>query len=437
MITLTQLSQVLQTLLNNFAETAARQSGLVQRSSKLSGAKFVQTLVFGWLKNPRASLGELTQTAASLEVDISPQGLDQRFGPKAADCLKLVLEEAVQTMVAAEPVAVPLLARFNGVYLQDSSIVALPDALSEVWAGCGGSNGESAALKLSVRLEVCSGTMTGPELSPGREQDRSCAIQHELLPAGAMRVADLGYFSLKVFEELDEAGAYWLSRVRVGTVVLDEQEQEWELGAFLRAQGTDKVDVPIRLSREHKLPCRLLAERVPPQVAEQRRRRLRQEGRRKGRTPSKARLALADWTVYVTNAPVELVSLEEALVLGRVRWQVEMVFKLWKSQGQIDEWRSAKPWRILCEVYAKLLGMVIEHWVMLTGSWKYPDRSLLKAAQTVQSYAAMMAVAMVGVIDMEVVLEQIRRCLEAGCRIQRRRKHPAAFQLLLGEADVS
>jgi hypothetical protein len=35
--------------------------------------------------------------------------------------------------------------------------------------------------------------------------------------------------------------------------------------------------------------------------------------------------------------PTRLLALEEALEIGRVRWQIELLFTLWKSQGGIDE----------------------------------------------------------------------------------------------------
>jgi IS4 transposase len=90
-------------------------------------------------------------------------------------------------------------------------------------------------------------------------------------------------------------------------------------------------------------------------------------------------LAAADWTIYLTNVSSDRLTLQEALVLGRARWQIELLFKLWKRYGSIDESRSAHPWRILCELYAKLLAMVIQHWVLLTTCWRCPDRSLVKA----------------------------------------------------------
>ena len=74
-----------------------------------------------------------------------------------------------------------------------------------------------------------------------------------------------------------------------------------------------------------------------------------------------------------------------------MRWQIELLFKLWKSHGRVDESRSTKPWRILCEVYAKLLAMLVQHWVFLVSFWAYPDRSLTKAAQTVQKHALHLA----------------------------------------------
>ena len=105
--------------------------------------------------------------------------------------------------------------------------------------------------------------------------------------------------------------------------------------------------------------------------------------------------------------------------------------------GLIDEWRSKNPYRILCELYGKLIAMVIQHWLFLAGSWAYPDRSLMKAAETVQGAAFAIAMAMTGVIDLTVVIGEIGRCLDAGCRMNRRKKHPNTYQRLLGLQEAA
>jgi hypothetical protein len=120
-------------ILTTTADDTARTTRFVQRTSPLSGATFRQTLVFGFLGNPQATLEELTQTAAALGVAISPQALDQRFTVSAAACLHQVLLTAIARVITAEPVTIPLLQRFTAVYVQDSSTIVLPEVFATQW----------------------------------------------------------------------------------------------------------------------------------------------------------------------------------------------------------------------------------------------------------------------------------------------------------------
>jgi hypothetical protein len=433
MTTVPQLAQTLQGVFTTTADAAARATGFVQRRSKLSGAAFVQALVFGWLADPHASLAALAQAAATVGVAISPQGLDQRCTEAAAAFLEAVLGAAVQAVIAAEPVAIPLLQRFSAVVLLDCTSIVLPDALGLWWPGCGGSSAKhtQAALKVGVRFDLCNGALRGPLLFDGRTHESTTPIQRAPLPPRALRVADLGFFDLTAFAEVGAQDGYWLSRLHFGTAVYDADGRRWEVLALLAAQGPAQGDLPITLGAQQRLPARLLAVRVPQEVADQRRRRLRAAARDRGRAPSAARLAWCDWTLLVTNAPPALRTLREALVLARARWQIELLFKLWKSHGHIDESRSGKPWRVLCEVYAKLLAMVVQHWLLLTGCWAYPDRSLVKAAQTVRLHALHLASALACPAALEAAILVIHRCLAAGCRLNRRKQKPNTYQLLL------
>lgn len=436
MTTVPQLSQSLQTLFTRTADTLARQTGFVQRRSKLSGALFAQALVFGWLANAQASLENLAQAAAAVGVAISAQGLDQRLGEAAAAFLEALLGAAVQTMVAAEGVAIPLLQRFSAVVLLDSASLVLPDFLAPWWPGCGGSTAEhtQAALKIGLRYDLCRGHLVGPLLFDGRTHESTTPIQSAPLPPRALRLADLGFFDLEVLAQLGARDSYWLSRAHRTTAIYDDAGRRWEMLALLAAQGTAHVDLPISLGVEQRLPARLLAVRVPQEVADQRRRRRRAAARDRGRTPSAASLAWCAWTIFLTNVPPELLSLREALVLAKARWQVELLFKLWKSHGQIDESRSRKPWRVLTEVVAKLLAMLVQHWLVLTGCWAYPDRSLVKAAQTVRQHALHLASTLACPPLLEHAIGVIHRCLAVGCRLNRRKTKPNTYQFLLDPA---
>jgi hypothetical protein len=407
----------------------------------------VQTLAFGWLHNPKATLEELAQVAGHLGVRISPQGLDQRFGPEAAALLEQVLHEAVLRVVSSDPVAVPVLRRFGGVSLLDTTALTLPAAFAKTWPGSG-SHESPAGIKAQVRLNLADGSLSGPFLFPARDHDQQGVLHSAALPARTLLLADLGFFSLDRFAELDRDKVYWLSRVQVETSFRDASGRVMTAAGFLREQADkDMVDMPVAMGVAHRLPCRLLALRVPPHVAAQRRRKLRTGGRQGKRRNRHGRVRkvhpdrwlLAEWNVYVTNVPCELLSVREAWIMARCRWQIELLFKLWKSEGHVDESRSEKPWRILCEIYAKLLGMVVQHWLLLVGCWSHVDRSLVKASRTVRRYAIPLAAAVRSCHGhlVYVILSNIENDLRTGCRVNRRRRAPPTHQLLSDLPEVA
>ena len=425
-----QLPTVLRHVLTTIADRTARATGFVQRRSKLTGGHFVQALTFGWLAHPDASLADLAHMAAVLGVPITPQGLAQRFTEAAATCLQHVLQEAAAQVLPAVPAAVPLLERFPAVLVRDSTIIVLPDVLAAVWRGCGGRTAASApaALKLQVQLNLCAGGLDGLVLQAGRAQDRSSPHQSQPQPPGTLRIADLGFFSLSAFAAQEEHDGYWLSRLQGQIVVHAPDGTRWDLLARLEAQTTPTAEYAVCLGTRERLPARLLVVRVPQEVADQRRRRLREANR--GQALSARRLALAAWTLVVTNVPPDRLTLPEALVLVRARWQIELLVKLWKQHGRVDEWRSTQPWRILCEVYAKLLGALLQHWCLQRAGPR-PDRSLVGAARTVRRYAPLLALAYAGRLAWATVLPLLDHALAHVGRLNPRRGRPNLYQLLL------
>ena len=169
---------------------------------------------------------------------------------------------------------------------------------------------------------------------------------------------------------------------------------------------------------------------VPPEVADQRRQQLQANAADQTRPVSQPRWQTADWSIYITNASSALLVLAQAQVLVKVRWQIELLFKLWKSDGLLDEWRTTDPWRALTECFAKLLALLIQHWCILLGAWQRPNRSLHQAIQLLRKHAFHLAVALPNRDRLCQALSVIQRALPT-CQMSSLLKRPHTFQLIL------
>ena len=323
-----------------------------------------------------------------------------------------------------------LLASFKGVYIQDSSQIELPACLHPIWQG---NQTEQATLKVQAVMDYQHG-LFDLTLASGRDHD--CPLQTVALPTGSLRLADLGYFNVKVFEQLTQQGVWWVSRLpaRVG---IWQDGHVMHLADWLNQHDSACIDQPVELTA-HRLPCRLMAVRVPPEVAAERRKRVRKAASKRKSNLKPETLDLCAWTILITNLPPETFSAEDVLRLQRLRWQIELLFKLWidkfnkrrwKSGLSLDEWRSHQPHQILSEVYAKLLLALVQHWLLLLGCWQQEKRSLVKAAQTLRKHAFHILSALPHLTHLLRALRLILPTL-ARCTVQKRKARPATFQLL-------
>ena len=439
MTSVTHFAEIVQRMLEEETEQLAREVGFIQREREISGADFVQTLILGWLQEPEITLDGQTQVLERREVSISASGLSQRFTPAAATLLQRVLERLCAEQMQVEPVEIALLKQFSAVILEDSSSITLPPKLAEVWRGCGGSAGTNeAAIKLFVRWDVLRGELQGPGLEQGRRNDKRGPLPLADLPEGCLYVADLGFFGVQRLSMIaqGEPGQppvkrSFVSRYQAKTVLQTRGGHRLELRGILPQQEGQVVEVGALLGQAGRLPVRVLMLRVSKDVADERRARIRAAAQAHGRTPDEEVLFLAAWTIVLTNVPRRRLSTEQVLVILRLRWQIERLFRLWKEHGSIDQWRSKKPWRILSEVYAKLCAMVLQHWLIQLGCWQDPHRSVFKAAQVVRREAGRLMVALYqGKLAQE--LPDILRCMQSGCRLNTRKQAPNTSQFLVG-----
>lgn len=452
-----QVSESMQWVLNEYPQQIERKTGFVQRSTvQLDGVTFVRGLVLGWMADPSASYSQLRSFIATLGVIVTSQALEQRFGEASVKLLKEVLNEAVKQVITHAEVVPDLFSRFNGVYYQDGSIVALPASMAEPYPGCGGKSPQAgvSSLRLEVRWELSHGGISGPWVTAGRKAENQGEAREEHLPQGSLFVGDGNYFTLVSMRERSQAGDFWLVPAKADLHFYEEQGIKTDLVSYLKKHANAPVvDVWIQAGLSDRLPCRLIAVHLG---SAQRRIKARytiyQPTQSKGvqmvgpkgeksalnkkrdwqkkKETSKSRLNLADWAILLTNVPVELLSTDEALVLMRCRWQIELLWKLWKQYGKIDAWRSAKPARIETEIYAKVLGLLIQHWVTVLGCWQDPQRSLRKAQQVTQLAACVLGFALIGEMSLSRVIEQVTGAMSKGCRINPRCKKPNTYQLV-------
>jgi hypothetical protein len=285
-------------------------------------------------------------------------------------------------------------------------------------------------MKLQTELDLRSGALAHVEVEPGRSPDGATSRQHARRGKGSLRISDLGYFNVLVFAAMMAADEHFLSRLQFGTTVLLRDGKAVDLLPWLAKQPGPFVDQPILLGQEQRLACRLIAWRLPQEQANRRRRKLRQETMsKKGRAPSAERLAWCDWTILVTSVPVELLTPKEATVLYRARWQVELLFKRWKSQGLVAELSGSTVVRQLVRLWSRLLAAVVQHWLVIASVWGDPTKSLSKAHEAVRDFAGRLAAALTQSPELTCVLEDLRKTLAKTCRRDKRSK-PGTFELL-------
>lgn len=440
--TVLQLADILQTLFTSDAEHCARDAGALRRQRRFSGAGLLQTLVFACLEHPNVTLDDFVDTAADLGIRVGPSALDERLHFATANALADLLSRALQYTIAAHPATPALLRRFRGVYVLDSTSLSLPSSLAPWFPGCGGRTRHDcqAAVKLQLRIELTHGTLDGLTGDVGRSADSSAELAREFVPPGALRLTDLGYFDLPVLQQYDAQGVYFLTRLAPKVKLCRTADGEGQsLLAFLENATGPTLDQRVWVGVAARLPCRLIAVRVPAAVAARRLRRLVKTAQRKGRPVSAEQKALCHWTVLITNASLAKLSVAEAIALQRARWQIEWFIKVWKSEGKMDESHGRRAARVCCELLAKLVALVVQHWVLLVTGGPRLESSERRAARRVRRVVRdlLRALGAEGPRRLCRVLRRLRRQLGRLAGIRKRRRQPSTVQILEAPEDFA
>lgn len=420
-------------LLETMARAAGKESEFVQRESKMTASCFSQTMILGSLEAGDKTLTGYVQVSADLGVEISASGLNQRINEAGVQLLQSILGKSIQ-MSQQKLVESHLLEGFSSVQILDSSYLALPKSLAEQYPGLGGRG--AAGMKVWLNYDYLSGRIGALSWGSGREPDQKSRLHVQQAEAGSLHLFDLGFFKQEVLAELSQKEAYFISRYQLQTALYRDQaaKERLDLARYLRQSKADQLSLTLFLGEKVRLPVRLVAQRLPKKVAAARRRkakaRAKQDGRRK--PPTVRTLQLLDWVIFVTNVPQEWLSVEQILLIYRLRWQIELIFKFWKSRAKLDQIGPYRLERVLCQSYARLTALVLFHFLVAPIFAAYKQLSLPKAFSLLQHHVSRLLLAIANAWqDLTAIWQRFDRDLHRLAMQDKRKKSPSTYQLLL------
>ncbi|MEP7287747.1 MAG: IS4 family transposase, partial [Chloroflexota bacterium] len=328
----TQYSERLQDFLEITSREAGRDSGFVQRTSKLTAAMFVKTIVLGLLGKGEASLTELVEVSARLGVDISESGFAQRMNAGAVRLLRQLVQAGIAQLGEHLTHDKWLFKTFSAVHIIDSTQVKMPDSCAGMFRG-NGKTTPTASAKIQVSYEYLSATFTALSVGNGRDPDQRCPFPVEQATPGSVLLFDLGYFKQEVLAAIHAAHAFFVTRLLTQTALYwqaADAEQADVIGHIER-QRQSSGEVHVYLGRTSRLPVRVVYQALPPGQVAQKRRRAQRLAKEQHRAVSAHHLRCLAWQLCITNVPTTRWSASQVLVVYRLRWHIELIFKLWKS----------------------------------------------------------------------------------------------------------
>ena len=298
-------------------------------------------------------------------VIVKEQSLHDRFNERCVTYVKAVLSELLSEQFSLLQSGT-LFPNFTGIRIKDSTKLMVPRSLEADYPACGGDKRSLSQAGISIQYEydLKSGQITDLTITPGTRNDRTDATETaHRMEKGDLILRDLGYFSTPVLEKCAAGEAFFLSRLNCSTHVYDENGHLIsfkETYAWMKKSGIVEKELVAYVGKQTKLPVRLILQQVPPQVYEKRIRDKTQQSRGQGRGQLTEETKIrCRFNLFITNADSSMLPVSQVFPLYRIRWQIELQFKIWKSVFKIGQWHEMKQERYLSLLYVKLIWIIM------------------------------------------------------------------------------
>ena len=379
-------NKISKVLINFFSEAeieeVAKETGFCSRSSKLGGYSFLDLLVFESIDNNMVSLNDsVSQLKIKKEINISRQGINNRFSSKSVAFIKALLERYLKSQNNCAG-SIKLSDKFETIRIKDATSFQIPENMMEKYAGSGGS-ASKAMLKIQFEYDYKTGDIIDLSLHAFTSTDiRNAVNTLDDIKKNDLILRDLGYVSIKVMKAIKAKDGFFINRVNSNTSLFKKVNNEFirinyvEILRMFKKSKQQIIDNDIYIGRKEKFPIRIVFEQLPKEQVEKRIRNVqktRKKNKNKVQVLSKEEKARLSINTFITNITKEDLPGNQVRSVYRLRWQIELMFKVWKSIGGIHKTKKMKIERFETYIYAKLLWIMINWkimWAIQVDLWK-------------------------------------------------------------------
>ena len=271
-----------------------------------------------------------------------------------------VLERQLNKVFCAD-----FLPQFNQVCIKDSTKFNVADRLSGHFKGTGARPGTTkACVCIQYEYDLRSGKILDLNVTEGVRNDAIDASETKgRINKADLILRDLGYYNLSILTGFANAGAFFISRLNTSTLIYDLGQTDnlefKKLYADMKRHKLTSCEKQVLVGKKDQVELRLIVDIVPEQVYEQRIKKINDYNKARGWKTSDDYKARCRFNLFITNIPAKNISIKEIILLYRLRWQVELMFKSWKSVFAIHRLQPMKYERFTCLLFAKLILIVI------------------------------------------------------------------------------
>lgn len=349
-------------------------------------------------------------------VTISKEGIHKKFNPQAVTFLKELIKSHVSEQLVL-PADTELKNHFAAINIKDSSKFSLPSTYDGAYPGFGNFSKTNGLMNIQYEYDILSGNWQVLELTTIRNNDQKDSKQNtESIRQGELYIRDLGYITPAYLKTIVARGASFLNRIPPQAMIytLDEKPIDWNcVGRKLKRINANLLELDVQIYQKELIPCRLIIERVSDDIYRQRIKQAEQSAKKHGVGLTQKHKIRCRYNTFITNINKHILPAEKLRKCYYLRWQIELVFKTWKSFLQIDKLKKVKKERFECQLLAKLLWVLL-NWRLFQSCNHYVQRqnstsgvSILKFFKRCLVFSVTLRLVVLKRLSLQVWLRQI------------------------------